>query len=83
LKLPSNRQEQSRLTLARRRSCVEFSRRQVEMVWRATVHFFQARKTVIPIEAEAAMAGAVKCIRVAAGAAAPDVAGSSMRPQEV
>jgi len=53
------------------------------MVWRETVHFFQARNVIIPIERGTTMAGAVICIRIAAGAAARDIAGKSFRAQEV
>jgi len=37
---------------------------------------------VIPIERDATMAGGVKSIRVAEGAAARDMTGKSLRPQE-
>jgi hypothetical protein len=53
------------------------------MVWRETVHFSQARSMVIPIVGGATIAGAVKSIRVAEDAAARDMAGKSLRPQEV
>jgi hypothetical protein len=53
------------------------------MLWRGTVHFFQARKMVISIQRGATMVRAVKCIRVAEGTAAGDMTGRSMKPQEV
>jgi hypothetical protein len=53
------------------------------MVWRETVQFFQARRTVIPIEQGATITAAVKSIVVAAGADARDTADESFRPQEV
>jgi len=68
--------------LARRPGCLEFSQRQVEMEWRESVHFTHARSRVMLIEPGATMAGAVKCIRLAEGAAASGMAGRSMKPQE-
>jgi hypothetical protein len=53
------------------------------VVWRETVHFFQARAMVIAIERDATMAGGVKSIQVAEGAAARDRTSKSLRPQEV
>jgi hypothetical protein len=53
------------------------------MVWRETVHSFRARELDIPIERGTTMAGAVICIRIAAGAAVRDMAGKSYRAQEV
>jgi len=83
LKLPTNREEQSRATLARSRRCLQFSQRKIAMVRCETVHFFQARSIVIPNEPGAMMAGALIRIRVAEGAAARDVTRKSFRAQEV
>jgi hypothetical protein len=50
------------------------------MIWRKTVHFFQARSMVIPIERGVAIASTMKSIRVAAGAAAAFGVAQSARP---
>jgi hypothetical protein len=83
LKLTTNRHEQSRPSLTPGCTRPQCSRRKVEVVWRETVHFFQALEMVIPIERDATMAGGVKSIQVAEGAAARDRTSKSLRPQEV
>jgi hypothetical protein len=51
------------------------------MVWRETVHFFQARSIVILIERGATIARAIKSIRGAEDVAARGTTGKTLRPQ--
>jgi hypothetical protein len=53
------------------------------MVWRETVPISQARSMVNPIERGATIARASRFVRMVVGMGARDVAGKSLRPQEV
>jgi hypothetical protein len=53
------------------------------MVWRETVPISQARRTVMLIESGATIARASRYARMVVGMGARDVAGKSLRRQEV
>jgi hypothetical protein len=68
-----------------RMGCLKFWWRQAEMVWRETVHFFQARSVVNSNQGGASLAGASRQAPLAAAIDSPAMAmaGKCLRPREV